>query len=215
MRYTVQTGDTLSAIAQSHGCTLEALLDANPRCRTDPNRLAIGDVLILPGETVPAGDGQGVDGAPAGAAAAMPRVAGAGAGVPPISERAIAMIIGFEVTSRDVYVRDLQRPTWPGLESGVTIGIGYDVGQSSVADLRASWEGQLQPAIVDRLATACGVTGNSAKGLTAQLQDVVVPWEAAEFVFRHRDIPAYTRRTCDALSTPTCYHRTRSVPSCR
>jgi hypothetical protein len=45
-----------------------------------------------------------------------------------VSERAIQLIVYFEVTDEATYRRKYQRPVWPGLNSGVTIGIGYDVG---------------------------------------------------------------------------------------
>lgn len=48
MTYKVKAGDTLSKIAQKHGITLAALLDANPKHKANPNKLAIGDVLNIP-----------------------------------------------------------------------------------------------------------------------------------------------------------------------
>ena len=49
-RYTVQTGDTLSAIAEKFGTQVAALEQLNPDI--DPNLIALGDELRLPG-TVP------------------------------------------------------------------------------------------------------------------------------------------------------------------
>lgn len=46
MTYTVQAGDTLSAIAQEHNVSLEALTAANSL--VDPDVLQIGQVLIIP-----------------------------------------------------------------------------------------------------------------------------------------------------------------------
>jgi len=186
MTYSVQPGDTLSTIARKHGCTLQALLDANPQCQADPDRIGVGQILALP----PA---QPVRITPAPAPAVS---------VPPVSERSIGMIIAFEVSSQAEYERRYQHPLWPGLQSGVTIGIGYDVGQNDVAALRATWEGHLPPAALDRLAPCCGVSGDRARALVAHLQDIIVSWEAADFVFRHHDIAAATERTCKAL--PHC-----------
>lgn len=52
MPYTVKSGDTLSKIAKKNGLTLAKLLDANPKFKPDPNKLRVGDVLTLPGETI-------------------------------------------------------------------------------------------------------------------------------------------------------------------
>ncbi|MBZ0290148.1 MAG: LysM peptidoglycan-binding domain-containing protein, partial [Anaerolineae bacterium] len=46
--YTVQPGDTLLAIATRLGTTVRALQDANNL--SDPNRLSVGQVLIIPAE---------------------------------------------------------------------------------------------------------------------------------------------------------------------
>lgn len=188
MTYSVQPGDTLIAIARKHGCSLRALLDANPQCEADPDRIGVGQILALP-PAEPAPVAPGPAPAPAEPVAA-------------ISERAIGMIVAFEVSSQAEYERRCQHPLWPGLQSGVTIGIGYDVGQNDVATLRAIWEGHLPPAALERLAPCCGVTGERARALAMHLRDIAITWEAADFVFRHRDIAAATRRTWQAL--PHC-----------
>lgn len=53
MRYTVRLGDTLSKIAAAHGTTLEALLGANPRYRQHPERIQVGDEIVVPGDDPP------------------------------------------------------------------------------------------------------------------------------------------------------------------
>lgn len=63
--YTVQSGDSLNKIANLHGVTLQALIDANvgtyPSIRTNPNLIYVGWVLTIPGGTTtpPITDGQG------------------------------------------------------------------------------------------------------------------------------------------------------------
>jgi LysM repeat protein len=44
--YVVQEGDTLAAIAQQFGTTVEALQSANGI--SDPNEILIGQVLVIP-----------------------------------------------------------------------------------------------------------------------------------------------------------------------
>jgi len=46
--YTIRSGDTLSGIARSFGLTLEELLAANTETITDPDLIAVGDVIIIP-----------------------------------------------------------------------------------------------------------------------------------------------------------------------
>ncbi len=60
--HTVIAGDTLSGIALTHGCTLDALIAANPGLINDPALIQVGWVLVIPG--VLAGTRRGA--APAG-----------------------------------------------------------------------------------------------------------------------------------------------------
>jgi LysM repeat protein len=46
--YTIKSGDTLSRIARDHGLTLDQLLQANKDTISNPNRIAAGDVIIIP-----------------------------------------------------------------------------------------------------------------------------------------------------------------------
>lgn len=45
--YLVKSGDSLSTIAATHGLTVEDILAANPSI-TDPNRIAVGDRIVIP-----------------------------------------------------------------------------------------------------------------------------------------------------------------------
>ena len=46
--YTVQTGDTVAAIAASHGIQVETLLWNNPDLNADPDSISIGQQLLIP-----------------------------------------------------------------------------------------------------------------------------------------------------------------------
>ncbi|MFN0120240.1 MAG: LysM peptidoglycan-binding domain-containing protein [Blastocatellia bacterium] len=50
MPYIVKSGDTLSKIAKARGLTQKQLLAANPQFRENPDKLRIGDRLLIPGE---------------------------------------------------------------------------------------------------------------------------------------------------------------------
>jgi hypothetical protein len=56
-----------------------------------------------------------------------------------ISDAAIDLIITFEVSSPAVYERKYRRPIWPRGRSGITIGIGYDVGYAVKGVLVRDW----------------------------------------------------------------------------
>ncbi len=113
----------------------------------------------------------------------------------PISASAVALIIAFEVTSQAVYERRYRAPIWPRGASGVTIGIGYDLGHVDAAQFDADWGGSLDAGALARLSSACGVTGEAAGALAGGFADIAVPWADAERVFRTTTLPRYTGLT--------------------
>lgn len=56
--YTVRSGDTMSAIAQSYGVSLSALIQANPQI-SNPNLIYPGQSLSIPGASSPSVNGPG------------------------------------------------------------------------------------------------------------------------------------------------------------
>ena len=120
-----------------------------------------------------------------------------------ISKRAIDMIIEFEVSSKAYYERVLQKPEWPGLASGVTIGIGYDLGYNSKQQIAEDWGDVLPPETVSAMQKYAGITGNDAKArLSEARSEIVVPWSAAIRVFGEKTTPKWTQMVIDAL--PNC-----------
>jgi len=111
-----------------------------------------------------------------------------------ISQAATDLIVREEVSSREVYERSYRRPEWPGGSSGVTIGIGYDVGAGvkDKAQLWADWRGHIPDHMIAALEPTIDVMGERARTLTARLHDKVdVPWDAAMAVFEGVDVPRW------------------------
>jgi hypothetical protein len=103
-----------------------------------------------------------------------------------IPTRAVAFIGREEVGNRRLY--DMrQRPTWPGGASGVTIGVGYDLGYQGAFE--ADWSGVLTPAQMASLRPWIGIRGQAAAAGPAMLADIAVPWRAAWSVFIRRTLP--------------------------
>jgi hypothetical protein len=118
-----------------------------------------------------------------------------------ISARAKALIVQFEVSGKDRYIASYSKPVWPKGESGVTIGIGYDIGYSTPARLGLDWNGLLSMSVLSSLGPACGVKGAPAHELLPFLQDIDVPWEAATAQF-DRFVPFVAGETAHAF--PKC-----------
>jgi GH24 family phage-related lysozyme (muramidase) len=182
----VQPGDSLSAIAEHAGVPLAALLGANPSLSGNPDVIHPGELIRLPGE---------VTGPSLVPAPVVPEPVPDG-----ISDRAARMIVMFEVSSPAVYATRFQAPTWPAGQSGVTIGVGYDLGTVTAARLEADWGDQLDASSLGRLAACCGIRGQQASQAIGAVRDISVPWAAAEAVFRTRTLPATAAQTRAALA---------------
>jgi hypothetical protein len=124
-----------------------------------------------------------------------------------ISKAAFDLIVSEEVTNKATYEKKYRRPEWPGAQSGVTIGIGYDIGYATTDRLVDDWSGHIPAAMIGVLQQACLIRGQNAKALCAEIRDLVdVPWEAAIAVFEQIDVPrwegttAVALRHCDLLS---------------
>jgi len=109
-----------------------------------------------------------------------------------ISRESFDLIVDEEVSSRAAYEKKYVRPVKPGGESGVTVGIGYDLGYSSAATIRGDWGGKIPPAMVGALASVAGIKGDDAFAACRRIQGLVsIPWDAAIDVFSNVSIPKY------------------------
>ena len=107
-----------------------------------------------------------------------------------ISQAAIDLIIQSEISGREAYETRYKWPTWPGGASGVTIGIGYDLGYQTQNEIKRDWKA-LSNYALNKLAAASGVTGAEAKDYLPGMRDVTVPWDNAMGVFINHDIPKW------------------------
>ena len=109
----------------------------------------------------------------------------------PFSAKALKLILDFE---------GLNQPgKWPGGASGVTIGIGYDLGYVTVDQFESDWGERLQPEVRGRLKDAVGLRALRAKNRAPDLDDIRIRRVPSEEVFRERTIPLYTVRAQQAF----------------
>lgn len=100
-----------------------------------------------------------------------------------ISDRAKSLTTTFEVSGKAVYEQKYIHPILPGVSSGLTIGIGYDMGYVKPEDFDEDWAPFLPLDIITRLKSACGHHGSSEVTLPSNYSDIVIPWTAAEQQF--------------------------------
>lgn len=118
----------------------------------------------------------------------------------PIADDAVKLIILFEVSSRPVYERKYQSPIWPGGSSGITIGIGNDIGYVTQSRLKADWSAYLAQADLSLLGAACGLKGPRANAAKAEFSSFTLPWEPAYQEFRVETLPRYVGDVEDSVA---------------
>ena len=116
-----------------------------------------------------------------------------------VSKKGLGLIVESEISGEAVYNKSYKNPTWPKGSSGVTIGIGYDLGYESVATIDKDWSGLLSAGDVVKLKAVAGLTGAAAQNAlsknTADINSVSVSYDAAKSVFYMRSMPGYAKQT--------------------
>lgn len=105
----------------------------------------------------------------------------------PISPKALQLILQSE---------GLNQPgIWPGGASGITIGIGYDLGYTTIDRFESDWNKAIPGPTLLRLREVIGLTGIKAKNKAALLADIKIKRAESEKVFTEKTIPQEQLRT--------------------
>ncbi len=104
-------------------------------------------------------------------------------------------LIEFEISSPQYYYRKLKKPMWPGGRSGVTIGIGYDLGYNRARQIEQDWKGRIPDGDVKRLVAVAGLKGEDAHRALWRLRNVLIPFESARRVFYESTLPRIAKDT--------------------
>jgi hypothetical protein len=118
---------------------------------------------------------------------------------PDIPVKAVAFTAREEVGSRAYYDTHCARPVWPQGSSGVTVGVGYDLGYQS--NFEADWAGVLLADQIGRLRACLGLKGVAAREAVNLVSDIIVPWRSAWTVFLKRSVPDHVSLTRATFSS--------------
>jgi hypothetical protein len=122
-----------------------------------------------------------------------------------VSNEARDLIVYYECGGQGYYNSKLKTPTWPGGASGVTIGIGYDLGYNSKAQIAADWS-HIDSTRVARLQSVAGLKGQTAKLALGRAKGVVISWEEALVVFDKKTIPRFGKDTYNTFPKLSAEH---------
>lgn len=105
------------------------------------------------------------------------------------------LILEFETSGKSGYNK---HPEWPHGASGVTIGIGYDLGYATPSVIESDWEA-LSDITVARLKKVSGLTGERAHAALPSVRDIIIEWGLATDVFDNVDVARWYANTKRAL----------------
>ncbi|WP_114695922.1 peptidoglycan-binding protein [Motiliproteus coralliicola] len=129
---------------------------------------------------------------------------------PELSTNGIAFIAMEETGGLRYYHQVTRWPHYPGVASGVTIGVGYDLRFNSEDNFRELWGDHLPAPMMDELAKDIGKKGTKKRVTELKRMGVEVPFKAAWPVFVRKILPAYYE------STASIYPSIASLPElCR
>lgn len=112
-----------------------------------------------------------------------------------VSRKSMEMLVGFEVTSQAAYEKKYQKPIWPGGESGITIGIGYDLGFNTAQSIAMAWGDHVPAEDLNALLSVAGRTGLTAQKALPGIKSVVIGYNTALSVFYQTTLPQFGGRT--------------------
>ena len=105
-----------------------------------------------------------------------------------LNSKGIQFIIDQETGGQSEYNK---HPEWPGEASGVTIGIGYDLGYNDPATVSRDWSVHVDRIDLARLVAVSGIKGADAHAKLPFIKDMTIPWSAALDVFKDVTIPKF------------------------
>ncbi len=113
-----------------------------------------------------------------------------------VSLAALDLIVTSEISSKQAYLDAYQYPIWPGGASGITIGIGFDLGHTTWKAFQELWAPYLHAETLQKFKNAIGKTGTSAQqALNSTIKKIAIPWDAAIDVFYNASMPVYAKLT--------------------
>jgi hypothetical protein len=92
-----------------------------------------------------------------------------------------------------------QPSKWPGLESGITLGHGFDLGYCSSAEFTEAWQRHLSAAHFELLRSALGWHGNAARQIASRFAGILIKPPAALEVFTRCTLPQWCQRAAGAM----------------
>lgn len=105
-----------------------------------------------------------------------------------LNNEGLQFIIDQETGGESEYNK---HPEWPGEQSGITVGVGYDCGYNGPSDISRDWSGHVDRIDLARLVAVSGLKGEAAHAKLPLIKDMTIPWSAALDVFKEVTVPKF------------------------
>jgi len=105
-----------------------------------------------------------------------------------LNNKGIKFIIEQETGGENEYNK---HPEWPGEQSGITVGVGYDCGYNGPSEISRDWSAHVDRIDLARLVAVSGLKGEQAHAKLPLIKDMTIPWSAALDVFKEVTVPRF------------------------
>jgi peptidoglycan hydrolase-like protein with peptidoglycan-binding domain len=114
---------------------------------------------------------------------------------PRLKTNGVAFIAAEETGGLSYYNIKTRWPHYPGVASGITIGVGYDLRWNSEQDFFATWGDHLSRSTLLELAKDIGNRGTKKRVLELKRAGIEVPFKSAWAVFVKKTLPDFYAQT--------------------
>ena len=111
------------------------------------------------------------------------------------SRKGLKQLVKHEISSAAYYKQFLSHPVWPGGRSGITVGIGYDLGYNNEQQIRKDWLGKLPEIDLEKLVVVSGLKNDAAGQALKNVKSIFIPLETAQTVFYESTLSRYAAAT--------------------
>lgn len=106
-------------------------------------------------------------------------------------------VIDFETGGKSYYEKFLKKLTWPKGESGITMGIGADLGYMSLNEFETYFSKYFTTEENDRIKTVIGLKGENAARCLHKVKDIQLSWDNAKEAFVKWTLPKFWKMAND------------------
>lgn len=118
-----------------------------------------------------------------------------------LSANGLAFIALEETGGLSYYESNTIWPHFPGEESGITIGVGYDLKWNTQENFRSTWGPYLPKYVMDELMKEIGKRGTKKRVAELRQMGIEIPFKSAWPVFVERSVPRFYEETASIYAS--------------